>query len=40
MKNKNVIVTGECCGHGVVKNLRDNGMLVKIINDMIIDLKK
>lgn len=40
MKNKNVIVTGECFGHGVVKNLRDNGMLVKIINDMIIDLKK
>lgn len=40
MKNKNVIVTGECFGHGVVKNLRNNGMLVKIINDMIIDLKK
>ena len=40
MKNKNVIVTGECCGHAVAKNLRNNGMLDKIINDMIIDLRK
>ena len=40
MKNKNVIITGKFGGHGVVKKLRDNGMLVKIINDMIIDLKK
>jgi hypothetical protein len=40
MKNKNINVTGECCGHSVVKNLRDNGMLVKMINDMIVDLKK
>jgi hypothetical protein len=40
MKNKNIIVTGECGGHGIVKNLRDNGKLLKIIDNMIIDLKK
>ena len=35
-KNKNIIVTGECGGHNVIKKLRDNGMLLKMINDMIL----
>lgn len=34
-----IMITGESGGHAVVKFLRDNGMLLKIINNMIRDLK-
>ena len=38
-KNKNIIVTGKPGGHTFVKILRDNCILLKIINDMIKELK-